>query len=184
MTDVAEAAGVSRATAYRYFPEPGRSRPCGRRRGARADPRAGPRSRPTRASGSRICCRPRCRASSSSRRPSRRRSSSRSSSGRATRPGRSARNRRSSAAIASSCCSRPLRRCKKTLPRAQFLRLAKALSLVYGLEMVIILKDLWGLEVDEVRSVGAVGGAGIGQGGGQRGCQQEETTGKIALPPG
>ncbi len=43
---------------------------------------------------------------------------------------------------------------KKTLPRAQYLRLAKALSLVYGLEMLIILKDLWGLEVGEVKSVG------------------------------
>jgi AcrR family transcriptional regulator len=42
---------------------------------------------------------------------------------------------------------------KKTLPRRQFLRLAQALSLVYGLEAVIILKDLWGLEDRETRNV-------------------------------
>jgi AcrR family transcriptional regulator len=42
---------------------------------------------------------------------------------------------------------------KKTLPRRQFLRLAQALSLVYGLEAVIILKDLWGLEEREMQNV-------------------------------
>jgi AcrR family transcriptional regulator len=42
---------------------------------------------------------------------------------------------------------------KKTLPKKQFQRLAKALSLVYGLEVLIILKDLWGLEFDEVQEV-------------------------------
>jgi len=42
---------------------------------------------------------------------------------------------------------------KKTLPRAQFQRLAKALSLVYGLEVLIILKDLWGLDPSEVQNV-------------------------------
>ena len=42
---------------------------------------------------------------------------------------------------------------RKTLPKAQFQRLAKALSLVYGLEVLIVLKDLWGLEFEETRSV-------------------------------
>lgn len=42
---------------------------------------------------------------------------------------------------------------KKTLPRAQFLRLAQALSLTYGLESVIVLKDLWGLEARDVGNV-------------------------------
>ena len=42
---------------------------------------------------------------------------------------------------------------RKTLPRRQFQRLAQALSLVYGLEAVIILKDLWGLEDRETRNV-------------------------------
>jgi AcrR family transcriptional regulator len=42
---------------------------------------------------------------------------------------------------------------RKTLPRAQFRRLAQALSLVYGLEVLIILKDLWGLEEKETANV-------------------------------
>lgn len=35
----------------------------------------------------------------------------------------------------------------------QFQRLAKALSLVYGLEVLIVLQDLWGLEFEETRDV-------------------------------
>jgi AcrR family transcriptional regulator len=42
---------------------------------------------------------------------------------------------------------------RKTLPRRSFSRLAKALSLTYGLEVLIILKDLWGLEPDEISEV-------------------------------
>jgi AcrR family transcriptional regulator len=42
---------------------------------------------------------------------------------------------------------------RTSLPRKQFQRLAKALSLVYGLEVLIILKDLWGLEAGEVQEV-------------------------------
>lgn len=42
---------------------------------------------------------------------------------------------------------------KKTLPRKQFQRLAQALSLTYGLEALVILKDLWGLEPREVKAV-------------------------------
>lgn len=42
---------------------------------------------------------------------------------------------------------------RKTLPRARFQRLARALSLVYGLELLIVLKDLWGLEESETQSV-------------------------------
>jgi AcrR family transcriptional regulator len=42
---------------------------------------------------------------------------------------------------------------KKTLPRRQFQRLAQALSLTYGLEALIILQDLWGLEPREVQNV-------------------------------
>lgn len=42
---------------------------------------------------------------------------------------------------------------KNKLPEAKFSRLAKALSLVYGLEVLIVLKDLWGLEFDETREV-------------------------------
>jgi AcrR family transcriptional regulator len=42
---------------------------------------------------------------------------------------------------------------RKTLPRKQFQRLAMALSLTYGLESVIILKDLWGAEAGEVQDI-------------------------------
>jgi AcrR family transcriptional regulator len=42
---------------------------------------------------------------------------------------------------------------RNTLPKKQFQRLARALSLVYGLEVLIVLKDLWGLEFEETRSV-------------------------------
>jgi AcrR family transcriptional regulator len=42
---------------------------------------------------------------------------------------------------------------KNKLPEAKFQRLAKALSLVYGLEVLIVLKDLWGLELDELKDV-------------------------------
>jgi AcrR family transcriptional regulator len=43
---------------------------------------------------------------------------------------------------------------RKTLPRTQFQRLARALSLVYGLELLIVLKDLWGLDEAETQAVG------------------------------
>ncbi len=42
---------------------------------------------------------------------------------------------------------------KNKLPEVKFLRLAQALSLVYGLEVIIVLKDLWGLEFEETREV-------------------------------
>ncbi len=42
---------------------------------------------------------------------------------------------------------------KNKLPEAKFLRLARALSLVYGLEVLIVLKDLWGLGFEETRDV-------------------------------
>jgi AcrR family transcriptional regulator len=44
----------------------------------------------------------------------------------------------------------PLRR---TLPPQAFQRLAHALSLVYGLEVLVILKDMWGLGDDETQEV-------------------------------
>ena len=42
---------------------------------------------------------------------------------------------------------------RKSLPRTQFQRLAKALSLIYGIELLIVLKDLWGLDDGETQSV-------------------------------
>lgn len=42
---------------------------------------------------------------------------------------------------------------RKELSRAEFARLARALSMVYGLEVLIVLKDIWGLNLAEVQSV-------------------------------
>jgi AcrR family transcriptional regulator len=47
------------------------------------------------------------------------------------------------------------------LPKAQFTRLARALSLVYGLEVLIILKDIWGLKAAEVQSVASWAGRAL-----------------------
>lgn len=52
----------------------------------------------------------------------------------------------------------------------QFQRLAQALSLVYGLEVLIVLKDLWGLDFDATRGVAtwaaqALIGAAMAEGG-------------------
>lgn len=38
---------------------------------------------------------------------------------------------------------------RQTLPPRQFQRLARALSLVYGLEVLVVLKDIWGLGFEE-----------------------------------
>lgn len=42
---------------------------------------------------------------------------------------------------------------RDVLPEYAFMRLAKALSLAYGLEVLMVLKDLWGLEFDEMQDV-------------------------------
>ena len=39
------------------------------------------------------------------------------------------------------------------MPEPQFRRLAQALSLTYGLEVLIVLKDIWGLAFEETREV-------------------------------
>lgn len=50
---------------------------------------------------------------------------------------------------------------KAKLPRAQFGRLAKALSLVYGLEVLIILKDIWGLKPAEAENIATWAGRSL-----------------------
>jgi len=42
---------------------------------------------------------------------------------------------------------------RTTLPEPQFRRLAQALSLTYGLEVLLVLKDIWGLAFEETRDV-------------------------------
>ncbi|HEY5818244.1 MAG TPA: helix-turn-helix domain-containing protein [Mesorhizobium sp.] len=43
---------------------------------------------------------------------------------------------------------------RSTLTKRKFDRLAQALSLVFGVEVLIVLKDIWGLDVKEALSVG------------------------------
>lgn len=50
---------------------------------------------------------------------------------------------------------------KGVLGKAQFTRLAKALSLVYGLEVLIVLKDLWGLKPNEASDVAVWAGRAL-----------------------
>ena len=42
---------------------------------------------------------------------------------------------------------------RQRLTKTQFSRLAKALSLTYGLEVLIVLKDIWGLDQKEIQDV-------------------------------
>jgi AcrR family transcriptional regulator len=42
---------------------------------------------------------------------------------------------------------------RDSLPPKQFQRLARALSLAYGLEVLVVLKDIWGLGDDETQEV-------------------------------
>lgn len=44
---------------------------------------------------------------------------------------------------------------KHTLSEFQFQRLAKSLSLVYGLELLLVLKDMWGLGFEETQDIAA-----------------------------
>jgi AcrR family transcriptional regulator len=62
---------------------------------------------------------------------------------------------------------------RETLTEPQFLRLAQSLSLTYGLEVLLVLKDIWGLSFEEAQSVAqwtasalvntAIAQAGIGK---------------------
>ena len=153
VSEVAEAAGVSRATAYRYFPSQAalvqavvdeglgpiltwrstaaRSAPP-RRRTARHVDAAHRGIRGDIQGGAEAFARPVGAA-----------------------PGRHAwRSSRSSRAATASTCSRtPSRRCKGRFRAAGFERLAQALSLVFGVEVLIVLKDIWGLDGGETQSV-------------------------------
>lgn len=42
---------------------------------------------------------------------------------------------------------------RDTLPEDEYLRLAQALSLIYGVEALVVLKDIWGLDQARVQSV-------------------------------
>ncbi len=57
---------------------------------------------------------------------------------------------------------------KGQLPPREFKRLAQALSLVFGVEVLIVLKDIWGLDSRRTHVGRAMGGRrpGAGRGGG------------------
>ena len=42
---------------------------------------------------------------------------------------------------------------REKLSDAQFDRLAKALSLIFGIEVILVLKDIWNVEIDEMQDV-------------------------------
>jgi AcrR family transcriptional regulator len=50
---------------------------------------------------------------------------------------------------------------RSQLSKAQFTRLARALSLVYGVEVLIILKDIWGLSLTETKAVAVWAGRAL-----------------------
>jgi len=52
------------------------------------------------------------------------------------------------------------------LPVAEFDRLAQALSLVFGVEVLIVLKDIWGLDSDETQAVARWAAAALVQAAG------------------
>lgn len=47
------------------------------------------------------------------------------------------------------------------LSRSEFTRLARALSLIYGLEVLIVLKDIWGLKLADVQAVASWAGRAL-----------------------
>ena len=138
VSDVAEAAEVSRATAYRYFPSQAAHDPGGGRRGARADPATGARD-PTGCRGAhRGAARLRLSAHASLRGDA----SGGASAG--ARPvdaaaGRHARRRgaRSCAATARRCSREALDAAARHGSTAQtFDRLTQSLSLIFGTEAI------------------------------------------------
>ena len=147
VSEVAEAAEVSRATAYRYFPSQAALVAGGGRRGARADPDLDVRRRRRRATrvadllGVGL---PRIDAFEATFKAALKLSLEQW----AQRPRRNAGR---GAAVHARPPHRPAagtrwRRCAATLRRRQFDRLAQALSLVFGVEALIVLKDIWGLD--------------------------------------
>ena len=57
------------------------------------------------------------------------------------------------------------RRCADRLPGGQVERLAQALSLIFGVEVLVVLKDIWGLDSRRDAVGRAMGGRRAGAGG-------------------
>ena len=134
------------------LPEPQRAGHRGRSTARSGRCAASPPTSPTAASACTSCsCRP-SRASRSSSRSCAPRRSSRSSSGRSSAPACS-RKSRTGAATACASSSTRIAPLAPTLPPAVRDRLHHALSVVYGIEPYMILKDIWGLPDREVERI-------------------------------
>ena len=72
---------------------------------------------------------------------------------------------------------------RKRLSGAQFSRLAKALSLTYGLEVLLVLKDLWGLDSKEMQSVARWAARSLVQAALLE-AETSRSNGRVATPPG
>ena len=152
VAEVAQSAGVSRATAYRYFPVPLEAGERGDRRGAGAGaPRGAAAGRrqaaPARAARPHLLALRGVRAAHARRAPARARApvagGRRAARGGALPPRPAHRDPRHHASS----------RCSTKLPPRTYRRLLQALAVVYGIEPMVILKDICGASDRETEAV-------------------------------
>jgi AcrR family transcriptional regulator len=152
VSEVAEAAGVSRATAYRYFPSQAALV------GAVVDEALGPiltwtstSQEPARRVAELIATGlPRIEAFEATFKAALKLSLDQWARGRAGTLGEEPEFKRGHRTDLLKDALAPL---EGRLPQAQFERLAQALSLVFGVEVLTVLKDIWGLGSQETQSV-------------------------------
>lgn len=152
VSEVAEAAGVSRATAYRYFPSQAALV------GAVVDEALGPiltwtsaSQEPARRVAELIATGlPRIEAFEATFKAALKLSLDQWARGRAGTLGEEPEFKRGHRTDLLRDALAPL---EGRLPQAQFERLAQALSLVFGVEVLTVLKDIWGLGSQETQSV-------------------------------
>lgn len=152
VSDVAEAAGVSRATAYRYFPSESAliHAAVDEALGPVLEWRSGSDDAAERVSDLLAHSLPRILEFEATFKAALKLSLEQWAKSRAGTLGEEPPFKRGHRVEILQLATSPL---KKSLSEAKFRRLAQALSLVYGLEVLIVLKDLWGMEFDELREV-------------------------------
>ena len=156
------------------LPEPQRARHRGDRRVARPGARVRARPTPTAASACTSCSSRPSRASRSSSRRCAPRRSSRSSSGRSSAPACSRRSRTGAATACASSSTRSRRSRRRCRPPVRD-RLHRALSVVYGIEPYVVLKDIWGAARPRGRADRPVDGRRADRRGAAR-CRQGAAT--------